>query len=77
MITHRINRRDAETKTDCAVGCAAAALHHDVVFPAKIDDVPHNQKIAGEPESGDEREFFFQLTFYFLGDRFVALLRAE
>ena len=65
MITHRIDRRDAETKANCAVGRAAAALHHDVVFPAEIDDVPNDQKIAGETRaSGDQREFFFELTFH-------------
>ena len=64
MITDRIDRCDPETKTNRAVGRAPTALHHDVVFAAKIYDVPDNQKISGESESSDEREFFFQLAFY-------------
>ena len=50
MIAHRIDRRDAETITNRAVRRAAAALHHHVVFAAEIDDVPDDQKIAGESE---------------------------
>ena len=48
MIADRIDRRDAEAITDRAVRGAAAALHHDVVFAAEIDDVPDDQKITGE-----------------------------
>ena len=50
MIFHRIDRRDPEAITNRAVGGAAAALDHDVVFAAEIDDVPDDQKIAGETE---------------------------
>ena len=50
MIAQRIDRRDAEAKTNRAVRRAAAALHHDIVFAAEINDVPDDQKIAGEPE---------------------------
>src|SRR4051794_22617340 len=42
VITDRIDRGNAETITDRAVGGAAASLHHDVVFATKIDDVPDN-----------------------------------
>ena len=49
MIAHRIDRRDAEAITNRAVRRAAAALHHDVVFAAEIDDVPNDQKISGKP----------------------------
>ena len=48
MVADRIDRRDAETITNRAVRRAAAALHHDVVFAAEIDDVPNDQKITGE-----------------------------
>ena len=58
MIAHRIHRRDAEAITNGAVGRAAAALHHDVVFAAEFDDVPDDQEITGEPELLDERQFF-------------------
>src|SRR5262252_5730919 len=50
MIFHWIDRRDPEAITNGAVGSAAAALDHDVVFTAEIDDVPNNQEIAGETE---------------------------
>ena len=42
IIAHRINRRNAETITNRAIGGATATLHHDVVLAAKIDDVPDN-----------------------------------
>ena len=58
----RIDRGNAEAKTDRAVGRAAAALHHDVVLAAEIDDVPNDQKITGEPELFDQREFLLDLT---------------
>ena len=58
----RIDRRDAEAITNRAVRRAAAALHHDVVFAAEIDDVPDDQKIAGEPEPLDEAQFLFELV---------------
>src|ERR1041385_1340284 len=53
MIFHWINRRNAEAITDRAIGRAATALNHDVVFAAEIDDVPYNQKISGKPELRD------------------------
>ena len=58
MIADRIDRRNAKAITDRAVGGAAASLHHDVVFAAKIHDVPDDEKIAGETELADEGEFF-------------------
>ena len=77
MTAHRIDRRDAETITNSAVGGAAAALHHDVMFTAEIHDVPDDQKISWEPELADEREFFFELPFYRGADRGITLLRAK
>ena len=77
MVAHRIDRRDPETKTNRAVRRAPAALHHDVVFPAEIDDVPDDQKITGEPELLDQREFLLELCFHRRADRGVTLLRAE
>src|SRR6266571_9280738 len=38
----RIDRRDPEAITDRAVRGAAAALDHDVMLTAEIDDVPNN-----------------------------------
>src|SRR6266487_627381 len=77
MIAHRIDRRDAETITNSAVGGAAAALHHNIVLTAKIHDVPDNQKITGEPELGNERQFFFEFLLHHGADRRIALLRAK
>src|SRR6266568_3134523 len=45
IVAHRIDRRDSEAITNCAVRGAAPALDHDVVLATKIDDVPDNQKI--------------------------------
>src|ERR1700731_2584831 len=73
----RIDRCDPKAITDRAVRRAATALDHDVVFATEIDDVPDNQKISGEPEFDDEREFFLELPFHVRADRGVTLLRAE
>src|SRR5437764_214505 len=77
IIADRIDRGDAEAITNRAVRRAAAALDHDVVFAAEIDDVPDDQKIAGKSEPLDETEFFFQLSFHGGADGSVTLLRAE
>src|SRR5260370_12837325 len=68
MIFNRINRRDPEAITHCAVSGAASSLDHDVVFATEIDDVPDDQEIAGEPEFGYQREFFLKVAFYFCAD---------
>src|SRR5690242_3978705 len=62
MIAHWVDRSNPETITNGAVGRASPALDHDVVFPTEINDVPDNQKISREPELGDQRQFFFQLS---------------
>src|SRR6267142_522248 len=77
MIFHRINGRDPEAITHRAVGGTAAALDHDVVFTAEIDDVPNDQEIAGETELAYQRKLFFDLTLNFRADRGVTLLRTE
>ena len=77
MMTDRINRRDPKTITNRAVGGAAPPLHHDVVFATEIDDVPHDQEIAGKFQPSDEGQFFFQLLFHGRADGGVTLLRAE
>ena len=77
MVADRIDRSDAETKTDRAVRRAAAPLHHDVVLATEIDDVPDDQKITGEPELLDEGQFFVELGFDRAADGGVTLLRAE
>jgi hypothetical protein len=77
IVADRIDRRDPEAITNRAVRSATATLDHNVVFAAKIDDVPDDQKITGEPEALDEAEFFFQLPFHRGADGAVTLLRAE
>src|SRR5215472_10957465 len=77
MIFHRINRGNPEAITNGAVGGAAAALDHDVVFTAEIDDVPNNQEITGETELVYQGKLFFDLTFHFRTDRGITLLRTE
>src|SRR5262245_19490629 len=77
MTFHRIDRRDPEAITNGAVGSATAALDHDVVFTAEIDDVPNNQEIAGETELAYQGKLLFDLTLHFRADRGVTLLRTE
>src|SRR6478609_7178581 len=77
MTFHRVDRRDSEAITNGAIGGAAPALNHDVVFTAEIDDVPNDQKIAGETELAYQRKLFFDLTLNFGADRSVTLLRTE
>ena len=77
MIFHRIHRRDPQAITNRAIGGAATALDHDVVFATEIDDVPHDQEISRETELDYQREFFLDLAFHLRADRRVTLLRAE
>src|SRR6476661_7610359 len=77
MIFHRVDRRDSEAITNGAIGGAAPALDHDVVFTAEIDDVPNDQEIAGETELAYQCKLFFDLTLHFRADRGVTLLRTE
>src|SRR6266699_6600747 len=77
MIAHWIDGSNAEAITNRAVRGASPTLHHDVVFAAKIYDVPDDQKIPRESELGDERQFFFELAFHRTADCGVTLLRAE
>src|SRR5438270_3029047 len=77
IVADRIDRGDPEAITNRAIRGAAPALDHDVVLATEIDDVPDNQKIAGEAEPGDQRELFFKLTFHFRADRRISLLRTE
>src|SRR6478609_896347 len=77
MIFHRIDRCDPEAITDRAIGSAAAALDHNVVFTAEIDDVPNDQEIAGETELAYKRKLFFDLTLHSRTNRGVTLLRTE
>src|SRR5262249_21684865 len=77
MIAHRIDRSDAKAKTNHTVRRAPPALDHDLVFAAEIDDVPDNQKIAGETEFVDQAELELELLLDLFRDRFIALLSSE
>ena len=77
VAAHRIDRRDPEAITDRAVRRAPAALHHDVVFAAEIDDVPDDEEVAGKPEPDDERRARTRSAVSLCADRVVTLLRAE
>src|SRR5947208_11506952 len=73
----RIHRGDAEGVADRAVGRRAAALHEDVVGPAVLDDVPHDQEVAREIEPPDELELVSDLTARARGQRARAIARAH
>src|SRR4051812_17597782 len=74
MITNRINRRDSQAITDCAVGRAAATLDHDVVFATEINNIPDDQKIPGKPEFRNQPQFFLELSSDWGADRGITLL---
>jgi hypothetical protein len=77
MIAHRIYRRDPKTVANRAIRGTASPLHHDIVLPAKIHDVPDDEKITGEPELLNESELFLELPFDRATNRRVTLLRSE
>ena len=54
---HRIGGGDPERVTDRRVGGAPPPLAEDVRPPAELDDVPHDQEVAGEVELVDQRQF--------------------
>ena len=59
---HRVGVGDAERVADRAVGGAAAALAVDVRAAAEVDDVPHHEEVAGEPELLDQRQLVLDLA---------------
>jgi hypothetical protein len=52
---------DAEGVADRRVGGAAPALAVDVGPAAELDDVPHHEEVAGEPEGLDDRQLVVDL----------------
>src|SRR6185437_16848254 len=42
----RIDRRDAQGITDCAIRCRTAALYQDSLPLTELDNVPDNQEVA-------------------------------
>ena len=57
----RIDGGDFERVADGGVGGRAAALNEDAVMLAVADEVPDDEKVAGEAELGDELEFVLDL----------------
>ena len=58
---HRVGVGDAERVADRRVGGAAPALAVDVGPAAELDDVPHHEEVAGEPQRLDDRELVVDL----------------
>src|SRR5207248_1928836 len=57
-----VHRRDAQTKTNRAVGRAPPPLRHDFVLATKADNVRDNQEITGETKFRDQGEFPLDLA---------------
>src|SRR5579864_3811261 len=76
----RIDGRDAQRIADRAIGGRTAALHENVLLAAEANQVPDDQKIAGELELFDQRQFAFDLGLGALlqisGSRAVARLKS-
>ena len=53
---HRIGRRDADGVADRRVGSTPPTLAEDVRAATELDDVPHDQEVAGEVELFDQRQ---------------------
>src|ERR1035438_9105445 len=61
VAARRIDRRDAETKTDGAVRGAAPSLAEDVAIPGHLDDGLNAQEIRRDLDLSDELELFLDL----------------
>ena len=72
----RVDCRDAQRITDGAIGRRAAPLRQDAVFAAELDQVPDDQKITGELQLFDHRQFALDLTLGLFLVRAVAAARA-
>ena len=73
----RIDGRNSQAVADSAVGCRPAALHEDVVLPAEVHDVPHDEEVAGEIEFSDEIELARNLCAGAIVIRTIAVARAD
>jgi hypothetical protein len=79
-VAHRVDRGDAQGVADRAVGGRAAALAHDSVAAAELDQLPHHQEVAGEAELLDDAQLMLQHAVGVLGGwpaRAVAARRAD
>ena len=53
---HGVGGGDAEGVADGRVGGRSPALAEDVRLPAELDEVPHDEEVAGEAELLDDRQ---------------------
>ena len=58
---HRVGLGDAEGEAHRRVGRRPAALAEDVGATAELDDVPHDEEVAGEAELLDDRQLVVDL----------------
>ena len=54
-VPHRVDGGDPQRVADRRVGGRAAALRHDPVAPAEVDQVVDHEEVPGEPEVLDDR----------------------
>ena len=73
----RIDGGDAEAVADGAVGRRSAALHENPLLPAEIDDVPDDEKVAGQIELLDQIQLASNLRARPIVIRPVAFPRAD
>ena len=59
---HRVGVGDAERVADRRVRRRAPPLAEDVGSPAELDDVPHDQEVAGEAELLDDLQLVLDLV---------------
>ena len=59
---HRVGVGDAQGVADGAVGGRPPSLAVDVVAPAELDDVPHDEEVAGEAEGVDHGQLVLDLA---------------
>ena len=57
-----IDGGDAQRIADGAVGGRASSLHQNVLLATEADQVPHDQKISGQLEFFDQRQFALNLA---------------
>src|SRR5579862_4157366 len=55
--SYRIDGGDAQRVANGAIGSGAASLHQNILFAAKTNDVPHDEKIACQIQFFDQVEF--------------------
>ena len=70
-MTQGVDLGDAENIRNQAVRRRSAADTGDMIFPAKLNDFTHNQKIFGESERMDCFQFTFQALNNLLCERLI------